>query len=188
LQVNWPVHLLMIASFMLSLVPVSAAIAQDQMTLSSPIIEDQGRLPDQLKCTRDGGDGVSPPLEWTSVPDGSQSFALIMHHYPNGAVAGRDDPSHYWLLWSIPADTRGLPPGNPASIGHEGADKDQRRVGYTPPCSPGGALHEYTITLYALGAPLEALPENDDRGVIWATLNNAMDGKIIETSELTFLN
>lgn len=177
-----------IASSFLCLAPVGTAAAQDHLTLSSPMIDDQSMLPDELRCTRDDGDGLSPPLEWTSVPDGTQSFSLIMHHYPQGRIVGGDVPSHYWLLWNIPAETRALPRGNPVSIGDEGADKDLRRVGYTPPCSPAGPPHEYTITLYALSAPLETLPEHDDPGVVWTTLINAMDGKIIETSELTFLN
>jgi Raf kinase inhibitor-like YbhB/YbcL family protein len=131
---------------------------------------------------------MPPPLAWSSVPQGTQSLALIMKHYPRGTVEGRDAPSQYWLLWNIPATTRAIEAGNPASIGDEGADKDTRATGYTPPCSPGSAKHDYTITLYALGAPLETLPAQDDISVDWAALTAAMDGKIIDQSDLTFQN
>lgn len=156
--------------------------------LSSPEIVDGGALPAELKCTRDGGDGVSPPLSWSAVPDGTQSLAVIMHHYPRGTVEGRDAPSQYWLLWNIPADTLGIERGNPLSIGDVGADKDQRRIGYTPPCSLPGAQHEYTITLHALNAPLDSLPQNDKIAVDWETMTQAMDGKIIAETQITFNN
>ena len=145
-------------------------------------------LPAALKCTRDGGDGVSPALMWSVVPAGTESLVLIMHHYPQGAVAGRDAPSQYWLLWNIPADINMIDRANPYSIGDEGADKDERHTGYTPPCSPAGSAHEYTITVYALDGPLANLPENDDISVDWKTLTTAMEGHVITSSAFSFTN
>jgi Raf kinase inhibitor-like YbhB/YbcL family protein len=166
----------------------TASVALDSFTLSSAEIEDGGVLPAALKCTRDGGDGVSPPLAWSEAPGGTESLAVIMHHYPRGAVAGRDTPSQYWLLWNIPPNTSELERANPASIGDEGADKDERNTGYTPPCSPAGSEHEYTITVFALDAPLTSLPENDDISVDWETLTAAMAGKVITSSQISFKN
>lgn len=166
----------------------TASMGQEGFALSSLEIVDGGALPAKLKCTRDGGDGLSPPLSWSEVPDGTQSLAVIMHHYPRGTVEGRDAPSQYWLLWNIPADTREIERGNPLSIGDEGSDKDQRQTGYTAPCSPPGTQHEYTITLYALDAPLDSLPQNDDITVDWVTMRAAIDGKVITSSQITFNN
>ncbi|MBD8875338.1 YbhB/YbcL family Raf kinase inhibitor-like protein [Roseibium polysiphoniae] len=167
---------------------VGGVAAELVFTLTSPALEEGGRLPADLKCTRDGGEGVSPPLEWTGVPDGTKSFALIMHHYPRGTLKGRDAPSHYWLLWNIPAETTAIPKGNPASLGDEGSDKDNNKTGYTPPCSPGAAVHEYTITLYALDATLEILPNQDSKAVDWAKMTAALTGNVIAQSSLTFQN
>lgn len=164
------------------------ATAGTDFTLTSPALEDGGRLPADLKCTRDGGEGLSPPLEWTGLPDGTKSLALIMHHYPRGTVEGRDAPSQYWLLWNIPADTQAIPKGNPASIGDEGSDKDGNFTGYTPPCSPGAAVHEYTITLYALDAAPDTLPDHDSIAVDWAAMITAIEGTVIDQSSLTFRN
>lgn len=166
----------------------TASGAQNVFTLSSPEIMDRGLLPADLKCTRDGGDGVSPPLAWSDIPAGTDSLALIMHHHPRGAVAGRDAPSQYWLLWNVPADTNELGRANPYSIGDEGADKDERSTGYTPPCSPAGSVHEDTITVYALDGPLTSLPENDDISVDWEMLTAAMAGKVITSSQIRFKN
>jgi Raf kinase inhibitor-like YbhB/YbcL family protein len=166
----------------------TASMAQDTFTLSSPEIVDGGVLSAALKCTRDGGDGVSPALAWSDVPAGTESLAVIMHHYPRGAVAGRDTPSQYWLLWNIPPNTFELERANPLSIGDEGADKDKRHTGYTPPCSPAGSAHEYTVTVYALDAPLTSLPENNDISVDWETLTAAMADKVVASSQISFKN
>ncbi|MGB5485717.1 YbhB/YbcL family Raf kinase inhibitor-like protein [Parasphingorhabdus sp.] len=171
-----------------SAAPTPEATAQDGFVLTSPALTDDGMLPADLKCTRDGGDGLTPPLEWTQVPAGTESLSIIMHHYPRDTVEGKDPPSQYWLLWNIPVQTWALPRGNPASIGDEGADKDEKRTGYTSPCSPPGSRHEYIITLYALDGPLDKLPAHDDGNVDWATMTSAMEGKIIAASSLSFHN
>ncbi|MEO9526914.1 YbhB/YbcL family Raf kinase inhibitor-like protein [Roseibium sp.] len=165
-----------------------AAAAEALFNLTSPALEDGNRLPADLKCVRDGGDGVSPPLAWAGAPEGTKGFALIMHHYPRGTIEGRDAPSQYWLLWNIPADTRAIPRGNPGSIGDEGSDKDGNFTGYTPPCSPGAASHEYTITLFALAAAPETLPHRDSSAVDWARMTAALKGRVIAQSSLTFRN
>lgn len=162
--------------------------AQQSFTLTSPSFEDGSTLPADLKCTRNGGDGTSPPLQWTAVPEGTKSLALIMHHYPRGTSEGVDAPSQYWLLWNIPVETNGLERGNLLSIGTEGSDKDGRHTGYTSPCSPSGQQHEYAITVYALDGHLDDLPTHDDVSVDWLTLTNAMLGKVIDFSKIEFLN
>ncbi|MEY8120797.1 YbhB/YbcL family Raf kinase inhibitor-like protein [Falsihalocynthiibacter sp. BN13B15] len=165
-----------------------AATAQDTFTLTSPAIVSGGDLPSDLKCSRDGGDGLSPPLVWSTVPEGTQSLAVIMQHYPRGKIAGTDAPSQYWLLWNIPADTTAIPRGNPTSLGDEGADKDERFTGYTPPCSPRGARHEYTITLFALNAAPDTLPSNDSLQVDWTEMTQAIGPLVISSSSFTFWN
>lgn len=167
---------------------VGTVLAQEDFILTSPAIESGGILPADLKCTRDGGDGLSPPLTWTSVPQGTKSLALIMHHYPRGTQEGQGSPSQYWLLWDIPVETTGLDRGNPLSIGTEGSDKDGRRTGYTPPCSPAGQQHEYTITIHALNEKLNELPTHDEVSIDWHTMTNAMNGKVIGSSSIIFLN
>lgn len=165
-----------------------AVPAHAELKLTSPLVEDGGTLPANLKCTRDGGDGLSPPIVWEGAPAGTKSFAVIMHHYPRGRVEGVDNPSHYWLVWNIPADTTALSRGNVESIGTEGADKDRRYIGYTPPCSPGNVTHSYTITVYALDSETIGLGDQDDIDVDWATLTGAIEGRVIASSSLTFNN
>lgn len=165
-------------------------MAQDAFTISSSALVDGDPLPDDLRCTRNGGDGVSPPIAWSNPPAGTAGYAVIMHHYPKGRVEGKDTPSQYWLLWNIPADTTEIARGNPTSIGDEGSDKDERFTGYTPPCAPAGPPppHRYTITVYALSAPLSSLPDHDDGDVDWAQMTEAMDGLVLAESSVSFTN
>ena len=173
---------------MLVLISAVPIIANAGFTLSSSLFEDGGTLPASSKCTRDGGDGLSPPIVWSDAPAGTKSFAVIMHHYPRNAVEGRDNPSHYWLLWDIPVHTKSLSRGNAESIGNEGGEKDKRYVGYTSPCSPANVSHAYTITVYALDTKTSGLGNKDDIDVDWVTMTKAIEDKVITSSSLTFNN
>jgi len=159
-----------------------------ELTLTSSIFEDGGTLPAGSKCTRDGGDGLSPPIAWAGAPEGTKSYAVIMHHYPRDRVEGVDNPSHYWLVWDIPANITSFSRGNVESIGNEGGDKDKRYVGYTPPCSPGDVSHAYTITVYALDTEVTTLGAKDNIDVDWATMTKAIEGNVLDSSSLTFNN
>lgn len=146
-------------------------------------------MPESSKCTRDGGDGLTIPIDWSGAPNGTASYAVIMSHYPNNSVPGVDTPSHYWLAWNIPANVTSLPHGNPESIGDEGSDKDGTRVGYTPPCSPpGGAKHAYTITVYALSEAPTTLGTGDNPSARYTDVMQAIDGKVLDAGSFTFLN
>ena len=168
--------------------------AMSNFELSSSVLIDGEALPEGLKCTRHGGDGLSPPLAWTGAPDGTEGYAIVMQHYPRGKFPGVDAPSHYWLVWDIPAATTGVERGNPESLGYEGSDKDMRRTGYTPPCSPnveqsaGGAgdVHTYTITVYAVDGPLTDLPEKDDPSIVWDDVMAALQGHVLNADSLSF--
>lgn len=184
MKLHLPVVVATLAAALLSM------SAKADFTLTSPLFEDGAQLPADLSCTRDGGDGLSPPLSWADVPAGTRSFALIEHHYPRGTVEGVDAPSYYWLLWNIPAETTSISRGNRESVGNEGGgSKLGGREAYTPPCSPPeSGQHTYIITVYALDSETIGLPDHDDRSVDWATMTKAIDGKIIARSSLSFLS
>ncbi len=76
------------------------------MQLESTVFSHQGEIPVRFTC--DGGD-VSPPLNWSDLPAGTKSLALIV-----------DDPDApdpkapkmtwvHWVLYNLPADAKGLP-------------------------------------------------------------------------------
>jgi Raf kinase inhibitor-like YbhB/YbcL family protein len=175
----------LMTSIALALIAVSV---NAEFTLSSPLFEDGDSLPDGLKCERQGGDGLSPPLSWTDVPDDTKSFALIEHHYPRGSVEGVDDPSYYWLLWSIPKETTSISRGNTESVGNEGGgSKFGGTRPYIPPCSPEeSGMHTYVITLYALDSEDIGLGDQDNPEVDGASLTGTIEDKVIAQSSLAF--
>jgi phosphatidylethanolamine-binding protein (PEBP) family uncharacterized protein len=137
--------------------------------LNSPVVEDLQALPTEF--TGDG-DGISPPLAWTSAPAGTKSYALIMDHVtPDG------DRKWYWTLYDIPGSASSLPKNvtdiGKLGIGFKGA------IGYEPPHSKGPGAKTYVITLYALSAPLQVTGKPGREELI-----TAMNGKVLANSSL----
>ena len=145
------------------------------ITVTSTAFEEGGRIPRQY--TGDGAD-VSPPLAWTGVPEGTKSIALIC-----------DDPDApvgtwvHWVLYSLPADTTGLPEGVPADReledGARQGTNDFRNIGYGGPAPPRGPAHRYFFKLYALDTELELAP-----GATKSQLLKAMEGHILAQGQL----
>lgn len=135
------------------------------MKLIIPAFSDGGQIPQLHTC--EGAD-VSPSLEWSGEPGGTQSFALIV-----------DDPDapagtwNHWLLWDIPAATRALAQGwKPGQPGLSGTNDFGKR-GYGGPCPPKGhGPHRYFFKLYALDAPTLKLADGAKRGELDRGIRN----------------
>jgi Raf kinase inhibitor-like YbhB/YbcL family protein len=123
------------------------------MTLSSTW-PDGGQIP--VRYTQ-AGDNVSPPLEWTNVPEGVASFVLIAHDVDAAIGNGTDDLLH-WMVWNIPpASTKlagSIPQGPEIASG-------MRQISATGPFyrGPGapatGPAHHYVFELFALDTTLD---------------------------------
>ena len=91
-----------------------------------------------------------------------------------------DIGNHFYLtIYDIPPETNLIPAGS-TNIGTLGQNFQGKKLGYTPPCSQGSGVKEYTITAYALNEKLQLDPK-------MATENNllkAMEGKVIAKSLL----
>lgn len=137
--------------------------------LNSPVVEDLQNLP--VEFTGDG-DGISPPLEWTGAPAGTQGYALIMDHVVPGG-----DKKWYWTVYDLPASTSHLSKGS-QTVGKLGTGF-KGGIGYEPPHSKGPGAKTYVLTLYALSSPLEVsgTPGREE-------LLAAMKGKVLANSSL----
>jgi hypothetical protein len=145
------------------------------LTLRSAVFEPGSRIPKPYTC--DGRD-VSPPLRWTNVPPGTESFALIC-----------DDPDApmgtwvHWVIYNIPADSDRLPEALPPTEKLEGGalqgSNDFGRIGYGGPCPPRGKAHRYFFRLYALDEELSAAPGSTRKALL-----AQMEGHILESTEL----
>jgi Raf kinase inhibitor-like YbhB/YbcL family protein len=140
------------------------------MKLTSSAFDDGGMIPDKYTC--DGAD-VSPPLKWSSLPDGAKSLALIC-----------DDPDApmgtwvHWVYYDIPTKLKDLPENitsdrHPAPGGVQGIN-DFRRIGYGGPCPPGGT-HRYYFKLYALDTLLNLPPGATKKQVMKEMENHIVD-------------
>ena len=133
--------------------------------------------PIPAKYTCDGTD-VSPPLEWSNVPEGTKSLALIS-----------DDPDApvgtwvHWVIYNIPPDVTELAEGIPKSeVLTNGARQgmtDFKRIGYGGPCPPPGRPHRYFFKLYALDTELDLKP-----GATKQQLLRPMEGHILAEGQL----
>jgi hypothetical protein len=145
-------------------------------TLSSPAFAAGGEIPRRFTCE---GDDVSPPLEWSAPPDGTESLALVVDDPDAPDPRAPKTTWVHWLLYNLPPGERRLPEAVrrlPAGT-LEGLN-DWQRTGYGGPCPPIGR-HRYVHKLYALDA---ALP--DLRRPTKARLEQAMRGHILGKAEL----
>lgn len=144
------------------------------MKLESQAFQAESLIPKKYTCD---GDDLSPPLNWGTPPDGTQSLALIA-----------DDPDApgktfvHWVAYNLPSDRRELPEGvlNGESIPNGGTQgkSDFGKLGYGGPCPPGGT-HRYFFKLYALDTSLDLQP-----GASKADVERAMDGHVLTLAEL----
>jgi phosphatidylethanolamine-binding protein (PEBP) family uncharacterized protein len=142
--------------------------------MSSGIKEDGSLMTDY---TGDGK-GISFPLKWTKVPEGTKYFALNLWHYPH--PSDPSDVKSYWVLYNIPADVHNLPE-NVQGIGQKGYN-DKDNTNYDPMKSKGPGVKEYNLTIYALSAK----PEFTTTKVYRADLLKAIKRITLDECTLTY--
>jgi len=143
-----------VAALALAAGAAAAADAGGKFTLTSPDFAPGGRIAaaQVYKGFGCAGGNLSPALAWSEPPAGTQSFALLVHDPDAPTGSGW----WHWVLYNIPATTRGLPAGagDPQkSLLPAGAVQgrtDFGSSGYGGPCPPPGKPHHYYFRLYAL--------------------------------------
>ncbi len=151
----------------------SQTVGNSSFILRSSQVSDGGNLPAEF--TGDGS-GDTLPLEWSGAPNGTKSYALIMHHIDPKGVA-----KWYWILYNIPADVQSLSK-NVKGVGTLGNNSVNERAEYAPPHSKGPGPKNYIYTVYALSAAPQpsVSPDKVNREV----LLEAMKDKILASAEL----
>jgi Raf kinase inhibitor-like YbhB/YbcL family protein len=141
-----------------------------EITLTSPVFEQGGRIPYVYTCE---GDDKSPPLQWSGAPRETRSYALICEDpdAPRGTYI-------HWVLYNLPKETVELAPAV-ATLPElpSGARHGRNTAGdmaYAGPCPPPGNPHRYFFRLYALDTLLNLPP-----GATRAELEKAMDQHIL---------
>jgi Raf kinase inhibitor-like YbhB/YbcL family protein len=149
--------------------------APPALRLTSPSFADGSVIPD--KYTQ-AGQSVSPELEWTNVPQGTVTFALLFHD-PDVAINKKLEDVTHWIAWNIPGTATKLEEGvKTEATMPDGMIQGKNRggrVGYMGPGAPATAPeHHYTFELFALDTKLDLGPDASREDVM-----KAMDGHII---------
>ena len=128
------------------------------LEVKSPDFASGGTIPKRFTC--EGGD-LSPALEWSAPPSGTQSVAVIA-----------DDPAApagtwvHWVVFDLPPTLRSLPQAVPKkdqlADGSRQGQNDFGKTGYGGPCPPPGKAHRYFFKLYALDTKLN-LPSSSTK-------------------------
>ena len=160
------------------LAPKSSATSTATFTVSSPDFANGGQLPKDYTCD---GAGKSPALNFAGVPGNAKSLVVLMDTIPGPLRPGEVDIGNhfYFIVYDIPTTTTAIPAGA-TNIGTLGQNFQGKKLGYTPPCSQGSGLKEYTITAFALSERLDLAPTQ----VTESVLLKAIEGKVIAKSIL----
>jgi Raf kinase inhibitor-like YbhB/YbcL family protein len=148
------------------------------LALTSPAFAHNGAIPKQYTCE---GSDTSPPLSWSSAPEGTKSFALIVD---DPDAPDPRAPKMTWVHWVVhnkPADVKSLPEGAARRGMPPGAMQglnDWKRASYGGPCPPVGR-HRYFLKLYALDTVLSGINQPTK-----AQLLQALKGHVLEEAEL----
>jgi Raf kinase inhibitor-like YbhB/YbcL family protein len=157
------------------------ALQISTLKFTSPAFGDGNLIPTKYTCAA-GATTVSPPLQWGNIPEGTASFALVVHDLESNPRRGAED-SLQWMIWNIPPFSTELPEGVPSaaaelpdgsrqSNGGLGADG---RPGYRGPCAPPPhTRHHCVYELFALDQKLDL-----DSGTTRTNFRRAIDGHIV---------
>lgn len=133
-----------------------------ELRITSPAFEGNTRIPE--RHTADGAD-VSPPLEWTGAPHGTQAFALVVHD-PDAPLV---DGFTHWVLYGIPASVTSLSEGSGQHTAGTNSFGNQGYNGPAPP--PGHGVHRYYFWVYALDSDLQ-LEAGLDRRALFSRIED----------------
>jgi Raf kinase inhibitor-like YbhB/YbcL family protein len=154
--------------------------AFEALHIASPAFANGARMPERFTAD---GEGVSPPLFWTGVPEGAERIALIVED-PD---APTPQPLVHALIWNLPPQEGELREGaiRPDGAGGVGGSDVGRNSylgeGWLPPDPPTGhGAHHYAFQLFALGPGPDA-GDSPGRGA----LLKAMAGRVLAAGLLT---
>ena len=117
------------------------ARAPETIELRSSAFADDAPLPVEYTCS---GRGVTPPLEWSGVPAGTQQLILVVED-PDAP----DPPFVHWFVSHIDPAATGVAVGAVPGSGREEKNGFGKN-GYAPPCPPPkDGPHRYVFTIYA---------------------------------------
>jgi Raf kinase inhibitor-like YbhB/YbcL family protein len=164
-----------------------AAPPAPAMVLTVQGFPDGGEIPVKFSQAAPGvapGEGLSPAMNWTNVPPGTQSFVLNMRDLDVARNKTTEDQAH-WVVWNIPATATGMTEGQPkgeklpdGSYQHSATGQMYRGPG----AAATGPRHHYMFEIYALDTKLNVTPGADafeSRTKVFAAMQGHVLGKAV---------
>jgi Raf kinase inhibitor-like YbhB/YbcL family protein len=145
------------------------AQAAGTLSVRSPAFSNGGPIPMEYSCE---GRGISPPIEWSGVPPGTRSIAVIVDDpdAPGGTFAHLALANLPPIAHSLPADLGGrgkAPQFSQFAINSKG------EPGYSPICPPSGT-HHYRFEVLALDQNLDLQPGASSNDLLQAAENHIL--------------
>ncbi|HLP86931.1 MAG TPA: YbhB/YbcL family Raf kinase inhibitor-like protein [Candidatus Paceibacterota bacterium] len=139
------------------------------MKITSPIFLEKGLILRRYTCE---GENINPPLQIENPPEGTKSFALIVHDHdaPSGDFV-------HWVVWNIDPSVREIKEGKIPKGGIVGIN-DFDLQEWNGPC-PLTGTHNYEFHFYALDRMLD-IPNSSDK----KDLRESIEGCILEEASL----
>lgn len=145
------------------------------LTVTSSAFASGAAIPTLHACPALGGEDVSPPLDFASVPAEAGFLALVMDDpdAPGGSFT-------HWTFWDLPRASARLPEdANLAALGASEGTTGFESIGYGGPCPPPQENHRYFFKAYATRDRLGL-----DSGASASELTAALQGKVLARGEL----
>ena len=131
-----------------------------EITLGSPAFADGERIPERYSAD---GKGLSPPLHWGPLPEGTAALALLVEDADSPSL----NPIVHAVVWDLDLTANRLEEGAIGKVGDGAAGGEgpetgrnsflQRRwLPLDPP--PGHGEHRYVFQLFALSSVPELEP------------------------------
>ncbi|HWI23064.1 MAG TPA: YbhB/YbcL family Raf kinase inhibitor-like protein [Baekduia sp.] len=121
----------------------------DKLQISSTAFGPGERIPDRHTGN---GEDISPPLTWSGAPEGTRSFAIVVHD-PDAPLV---DGWAHWVVYNLGPGVTGLSEGEHAPTEGENGAGNTGYNGPAPP--PGHGTHRYYFWVYALASEPDLAP------------------------------
>jgi Raf kinase inhibitor-like YbhB/YbcL family protein len=147
----------------------------DGMQLSSPAFDNGDAIPANYTCD---GQNISPPLQWSNIPSGTKSLALLMYR-----SKGSGETVPHWGLYDIPASQQQLDENIPNEAEFKGMNQTLNafnELGYGGPCSSSGITYQFYFKLLALDAETLGLQAGAD----YSDLEDAVESHVLSEAVL----
>jgi Raf kinase inhibitor-like YbhB/YbcL family protein len=127
------------------------------------------------------GPNISPELDWTGVPAGTQSFAVLLQDLVNGQA--------HWVIWNIPGTATMLAADVPktSNMPATPAGSQQANASFASGdgyFGPGSACNVYEYMVFALAMPTFTPTSSMDANAVRTALMALDDSQLLGTASI----